>query len=354
MPSDKDLRQWIRDVYKKGADAGLHLPSVKAFADHLLNGVEEGFGVKMNEIDFDSPDYHVLYKLRKDVFHFSAAKNHSELRALTGAVVSNDGSVRSFDQFKKQAAKITGQFRGPWLQAEYNLAVAGGQMSSKWAEFEQTGDKTMLRYSTVKDARVSNICKPLEGVTKPIGDKFWDTYYPPNHFNCRCDVDRVPYSASETTDNQIAHPDIPKMMRTNLAKNGLIFPPEHVYYNGLKELDLIKFYRSELMTFAEKELIGKSTSHPVLGEIKFTVKGIKKILSQYDYDKYDQLFVLYQINDLMGKSIIETQNIIEDSSGKSFGFYYLDIKSFNGNQFRLNVRKNYDNTLELYTINRRK
>lgn len=230
FPSDEELEKWIKDIYKNSDKAGLHIPTVKAYADKFWQAVQEGYGRGFEEVDWDSPDADMLKHLATNVYTFSAAKNNAELKAITSKIVDDNGKVRSFAQFRKEAAKITETFQGSWLEAEYELAVAGGQMASKWVEFERTGDDTMLRYSTVKDARVSDICKPLEGVTKPITDGFWNTYYPPNHFRCRCDVNRVPYNTKATPEAQTPAPEVPKMLQVNLAKEKLVFPKSHPYY----------------------------------------------------------------------------------------------------------------------------
>lgn len=231
MPSVPELEKWLKQVYKEKADVDIQ--SVRAYATKLWEGASSGYGKGFADVDYDSKDYDIMQKLRSDVYTFSYAKNHAELRALTAAIIDDEGVVRSYESFRKEAAKIVGEFRGHWLQAEYELAVAAGQMNAKWQEFETSGEDTMLRYSTVKDARVSDICRPLEAVTKPLSDPFWNTYYPPNHFRCRCDVDRIPYTAKATPDSSINLPDIPPMLRTNLAKQTLIFPTDHPYYIGL-------------------------------------------------------------------------------------------------------------------------
>lgn len=44
------------------------------------------------------------------------------------------------------------------------------------------------KYVTVGDDRVRDDHAAFDGVTLPKDDPFWDTAYPPNGFNCRCQV----------------------------------------------------------------------------------------------------------------------------------------------------------------------
>lgn len=76
---------------------------------------------------------------------------------------------------------------------------------------------------------------------KPVEDPFWGKYYPPNGWNCRCDVVAVPDDrAMETKDENIHPPEISGLFKINLAKEGLIFPKEHPYYTGIPKSELQK------------------------------------------------------------------------------------------------------------------
>lgn len=290
--TDKELEKWVKEIHKKGVDAGLHIPSVQAFANKYWDAVQSGYGSNFQDIDFDTPDADMLKHLAENVYSFSMAKNHSELKAITSKLVDDKGKVRSWEQFRKEAATVTGTFRGSWLEAEYEQAVAGGQMASKWVEFERTGDNTLLRYSTVKDSRVSDICRPLEGVQKPLNDKFWLTHYPPNHFRCRCDVDRLT-SGTITDDKNISLPKIPKMLRVNLAKEKLVFPPSHPYWNNTKKIKETSSEASTLFAYEHRYgiTVDKELFEYLKAPVTFTNKpargatytpGIKIVNVPYD------------------------------------------------------------------------
>lgn len=227
--ADEEYQNWVKDIHKNSDTAGLHIPTIQKYAQKFMSALDLSFNAE------EKTDQDMLFHLRKNVYHFSAAKNLAELRALTSLIIDDSGKTRSFSKFKKEAVKVTDKFQNAWLKAEYELAFAGGQMASKWQEFEKTGENTLLIYRTIKDARVSNICKPLEGVIKPLNDAFWNTYYPPNHYSCRCDVDRLASSAQVTKNEAIEYPEIPKMLQTNLAKSKLVFPENHPYFVGFKD-----------------------------------------------------------------------------------------------------------------------
>lgn len=204
------------------------------FAEKYFAGIEEGFGATLANVDYDTPDYEMLRNLKESCYHFSAAKNYQQLKATTRALIDENGKLRSFNDFKQAAFELNNEHVTSWLQAEYNFAVAGGQMSGTWTRaMENKEVLPLLKYITVGDSRVRPEHAELNGVVRKLDDTFWDMYYPPNGWNCRCDVQSL-HSGTETPVERIITPaDMPAMFKTNLAKKGLAFPPDHPYYNGL-------------------------------------------------------------------------------------------------------------------------
>ena len=236
----KESERIIRAVFNNELQSGSIDPDfVKAVAEKLKSGVINGFK-KDVAVDFASPDYRMLLSLKKNVFSFSAAKNYKEIVAMNEALVDDTGAVKSFDQFKTDAMQISEVFNKSYLETEYNLAVNASLMASHWADFEANAEAMpLLMYQTVGDDRVRSEHRALDGVKKPVGDAFWNTYYPPNGWNCRCSVNQLP-QGHETPSSKIVRPAVPSMFRVNLAKQGLVFPPDHPYYDGVPDDILTK------------------------------------------------------------------------------------------------------------------
>lgn len=57
-------------------------------------------------------------------------------------------------------------------------------MAAKWEKFEEDGDRYNLQYRTAGDDKVRPEHAALNGVTLPMSDPFWESYYPPNGWNC--------------------------------------------------------------------------------------------------------------------------------------------------------------------------
>lgn len=185
-------------------------------------------------MEFRSPDYGMLRSLEENVWQFSAAKTHSQLRELSDALRKPDGSLRTFDEFRIQATLISGrQLRH--LRTEYNTAVIGAQMAKKWMSIqEQKHLYPFLEFVAVEDDRTTPLCRTLNGVVRHVDDPFWTRYYPPNHYSCRSTVKQLK-DGEITPDDRIVPPDIPEIFRVNLGQRGLAFPEDHAYFEGMPE-----------------------------------------------------------------------------------------------------------------------
>lgn len=233
----KEAQRIAKGIFDGTLTSGSFDPTLTDLvAQELMNGVVNGFGKDFPELDSETPDYAMLQSLEKNVFHFSAAKNVQQIKSMSLALRDEQGRLRTFEEFRDEAMKISDEYLGNWLRTEYDTAIAAGQMAGKWIHIQE--DKELfpyLLYRTVGDSHVRPSHQLLEGIVRRVDDTFWDVYFPPNGWNCRCDVDQLE-SAVETPFQQIPAPDdVPPMFRVNLAKRGLIFPPDHPYWLGVSD-----------------------------------------------------------------------------------------------------------------------
>lgn len=208
----------------------------------LLEGVYEGYGTDFVSVDWDTPDHEMLTRLSQNVFSFSAAKNYQELHTITDALRDEDGKLRTFADFKEQVSAINQKFNAVWLQTEYDTCIATATQSARWQQFRAQKDiLPLLRYQTAGDDSVRNEHRLLDGVTKRVDDPFWQTYYPPNGWRCRCEVIQVPGDeATESPEGTYRTPVVDSLFRTNVGETGLIFPKGHAYYTGVPSGEIRK------------------------------------------------------------------------------------------------------------------
>ena len=186
-----------KTLYKATAEALLEAvykgynPPVKK---HIKNAAPKKEKKKLSDFDFmfDSPDYEMLTELRTNIFMFAAAKTFQQTNEMSDALVSDEGEILSFADFKEAAGEIFDRYNEDWLEAEYNTAIEASRSAAKWVDVQADKETVpYLRYSAVMDEHTCEICGSLDDITLPVDDGFWDENTPPNHFNCECTVEQL-------------------------------------------------------------------------------------------------------------------------------------------------------------------
>lgn len=143
-------------------------------------------------------------RLQRSDYIFSGIKTFHELNEAFPSLIDENGNRKPFERFLNDVQAIDATYNQNYLRAEYNHAQASAEMAAKWEQFQQDGDRYNLQYRTAGDDKVRPEHAALDRVTLPIDDPFWDTYYPPNGWNCRCTVVQVRKSKYPTTPHDEA------------------------------------------------------------------------------------------------------------------------------------------------------
>lgn len=181
--------------------------------------------------------------LRQDLNIFAGFKTYHHLSEVSQHARKEDGSLKTWQEFNVETAKIDDKYNKNWLKAEYDFVQASAQMAQKWERFAQWGDAYDLLYKTAGDEKVRANHAQLEGMCLPFSDPAWDVCYPPNGWGCRCDVIQVipgshPRSSSDEMIKSLEEMTERKqeIFRFNAGKQGRLTPPKHPYY-GKKGYD---------------------------------------------------------------------------------------------------------------------
>ena len=143
-------------------------------------------------------------RLERSDYIFSGMKAFHELNEAFPSLLDENGNRKPFERFLNDVQKIDRTYNRNYLRAEYNFVQASAQMAAKWESFMQDGDRYNLQYRTAGDDKVRPEHAALNGVTLPITDPFWEEYYPPNGWNCRCTVIQVRKSKYPVTPHDEA------------------------------------------------------------------------------------------------------------------------------------------------------
>ena len=127
-------------------------------------------------------------RLQRSDYIFSGMKTFHELNEAFPSLLDENGNRKSFEHFLNDVQKIDKTYNSNYLRAEYNFVQSSAEMAAKWERFSEDGDRYNLQYRTAGDGKVRPEHAALNGVTLPPSDPFWEEYYPPNGWNCRCTV----------------------------------------------------------------------------------------------------------------------------------------------------------------------
>lgn len=176
-------------------------------------------------------------RLTRSNYIFSGIKTFHELNEAFPSMLDENGNKKPFERFLNDVQKINDTYNANYLHAEYNFVQASATMAAKWEQFSEDGDRYYLQYRTAKDDKVRPEHAALDGVTLPMSDSFWETYYPPNGWNCRCTVVQVrkqKYPATEHSEamsrgEEAMNGERYNIFRFNSGKQGKTMPDYNPY-----------------------------------------------------------------------------------------------------------------------------
>jgi len=178
----------MKAVYKTdGAELAIDIlstPQVREFMDAHAVALDSSF----EKVDMSDA---MRRRLQRSNFVFSGMKSYHEVNEALSLLYDDNGVIKPFEQFLNDARNIDEIYNRNWLRSEYNFVASSAQMASKWERFMADGDRYNLQYRTQKDDKVRPEHAALDGVTLPPSDSFWEEFYPPNGWNCRCTVVQV-------------------------------------------------------------------------------------------------------------------------------------------------------------------
>lgn len=267
--SDDTIDSYLRELHKGKFNMSDRVPLdlFFSYADKFSKALQKGYA-KSNP-EYDSPHNVTKAHLRDSLFVFSAAKSLAQSLEISAKLYDADGKLKPFNQFRTDVDGITKLYNKAWLQTEYNNAVAQSQMAARWTDFqERKATMPYLEYRTAGDERVRKSHQRLNRFKAPIDDKVWDTIYPPNDWNCRCNVVQTDKGRGAVSGKNIG--TVPKevvtnpLFKRNAAKEGKIFDDKHSYIKAspdLMKLDAVKNYgmknyarmKRDLDKFPERE-----------------------------------------------------------------------------------------------------
>ena len=224
----------MKSLFKeKGAEFRVEIvadPAVQEFIDTHTSVLDSAFEkVKMSDA--------MRRRLTRSNYIFSGMKAFHELHEAFPSLLDENGNKKSFEQFLNDVRSIDSTYNVNYLRAEYNFVSASAEMAARWEQFMRDGDRYNLQYRTQRDDKVRPEHAALDRVTLPITDSFWEEFYPPNGWNCRCNVVQVrkskypvtPHDEAMRLGDEALQRDTKGIFRFNAGKEGKSVPDYNPY-----------------------------------------------------------------------------------------------------------------------------
>lgn len=234
----KSVEKAFKKLYKNGSYKPEDLGTQKEFRE-VITKTNAFLSRSLVDNDLSEP---MLKSLQEDIFLFSGLKTHAQLLEASQQLLTSDKKIKSFEAFSKDVKSIKKNYNENYLEAEYDFAVGSVLMADKWENFSDS-DRYHLQYRTASDNRVRDSHAALHDITLPKEDPFWDKYFPPNGWRCRCTVTQVLAYLNKLSDASKAQEageaatykegkngkNKLEIFRFNPGKQKVIFPPKHPY-----------------------------------------------------------------------------------------------------------------------------
>lgn len=176
-------------------------------------------------------------RLTRSNYIFSGIKTFHELNEAFPSLLDENGDRKPFERFLNDVRKIDETYNANYLHAEYNFVQASAEMAAKWEQYSEDGDRYLLQYRTAHDDKVRPEHAALDRITLPMSDPFWESYYPPNGWNCRCTVvqvrrgkyDETPHNEAMSRGEEVLNGEKLSIFRFNSGKQGKTMPDYNPY-----------------------------------------------------------------------------------------------------------------------------
>ncbi len=238
----KPLLNAVEKAFKKLHSNGKYKPEDLAKTAAYQNVIRETNNILSRSLKDNDLSEGILKSLQNDVFVFSGLKTHAQLFEASRQLLTKEKTIKPFETFTRDIAKIKSNYNRNYLEAEYDFAVGSVQMAERWSNFSDS-ERYLLQYRTANDDKVRVTHQPLHNITLPKSDTFWDKFFPPNGWRCRCTTLQVLAHTNEQSNSKEASKKGNKattqigksgknkleIFRFNAGRQKVVFPPKHPY-----------------------------------------------------------------------------------------------------------------------------
>lgn len=256
-------------------------------------------------------------RLQQSNYVFSGMKTFHELNEAFPSLLDSDGNRKSFEQFYNDVRNIDNTYNKNYLNAEYNFVQASSFMAGRWEQAMQDAGRCFLQYRTAGDNKVRPEHAALNGVTLPVDDRFWEEFFPPNGWNCRCTAVEVrkdkstptPHDEAVSRGNEALKKDKKGMFHFNAGKEQRSVPKYNPY--TLANCKTCSKYKTKLDFKPNNEVCAACAF--IHNQIDKTIHAAEQIIA-YDAKEWDYSYVSPKDN---GFVVTQKERIKESLASKN-------------------------------------
>jgi SPP1 gp7 family putative phage head morphogenesis protein len=147
-------------------------------------------------------------KARNQAFSIAGVASRDQLQGVLDSLnaVLRDG--KTFKDWKDdpsvQALGLPAHRLDNILRTNMQCAYNAGHWEQQQANKDR---RPYLMYDAINDSRTRPSHLALDNIIKPIDDPFWDVYYPPNGFRCRCTTISMTAAQANARGGETEDPD---------------------------------------------------------------------------------------------------------------------------------------------------
>lgn len=175
------------------------------------------------------PDEDFRNAIRRSNAVFSAFKVHRMQNDMAQLLLDDDGNLKTFEQWRKEALPIASHQCGAWLRTEYDTAVIRAHQAADWLQFQREKDVLPnLRWVPSTSPNPGKDHRHFWNTILPIDDPFWTQHRPGDRWNCKCSLtstDEPPTAAPRPSKKDRPQPGLDN----NPADDQKLFADSHPY-----------------------------------------------------------------------------------------------------------------------------
>lgn len=152
---------------------------------------EEALAWWQNKVPVSKPEFEdMTAEARARAFTAAGLHRLDQVSLVHKAIEGSIAAGRPMEEFKREMGKkLDGRLSAYRLETVYRTNVQSAYHAGRYSQMMRASE-TMpwWRYVAVDDSSTRPSHKALNGLVRRYDDPFWDDFYPPNGFRCRCTV----------------------------------------------------------------------------------------------------------------------------------------------------------------------